>query len=80
MATKNNPGTYDCYDKADPDEPMFILLGRDKCAPDLVDEWARKRAAQIAAGTKPQSDQSMVEEARQCAEAMREFRRKREAG
>lgn len=27
MGSKNNPGKYDCYEAADPDEPMFILLG-----------------------------------------------------
>ncbi|HAW11807.1 MAG TPA: aspartate decarboxylase, partial [Chloroflexi bacterium] len=29
MGTKNNPGKFDCYDDAHPDEPMFVLLGRD---------------------------------------------------
>ena len=32
MATKNNPGKFDCYTNAEPDEPMFILLGRDPVA------------------------------------------------
>lgn len=36
MGTKNNPGTFDCYANAAPDEPMFVLLGRDKHAPLLV--------------------------------------------
>lgn len=40
MGTKNNPGKFDCYAKADPDEPMFILLGRDPLAPSLVLMWA----------------------------------------
>lgn len=44
MGTKNNPGNYDCYANADPDEPMFILLGRDALAPSLVDIWAMIRA------------------------------------
>lgn len=30
MGTKNNPGEFDCYANAAPDEPMFILLGRDQ--------------------------------------------------
>ena len=29
MGTKNNPGKFDCYEHAKPDEPMFVLLGRD---------------------------------------------------
>lgn len=40
MGTKNNPGKFDCYANAHPDEPMFILLGRDERAPELVRMWA----------------------------------------
>lgn len=39
MGTKNNPGRFDCYTKADPDEPMFVLLARDPIAPILVRLW-----------------------------------------
>ena len=39
MGTKNNPGKYDCYAKADPDEPMFVLLGRDPTAGVVVMFW-----------------------------------------
>lgn len=64
MGTKNNPGEFDCYANADPDEPMFILLGRDKHAPLLVELWAKLRAAD---GEDPQK----VSEARECGAAMR---------
>lgn len=74
MGTKNTPGTFDCYSNALPDEPMFILLGRDADAPALVDAWADDRAAQIQNGNKPQEDMAMVIEARQCAFAMRAWR------
>ena len=40
MATKNNPGKYDCYANAEPNEPIFVLLGRDKHAPTLVWLWS----------------------------------------
>lgn len=40
MGTKLNPGRYDCYASAAPNEPMFILLGRDDRAPALVQMWA----------------------------------------
>lgn len=40
MGTKNNPGAYDCYANAEPDEAMFVLLGRDKHAGLLVTLWA----------------------------------------
>lgn len=40
MGTKNQPGKYDCYDKAEDDEPIFTLLARDPLAPSLVRLWA----------------------------------------
>jgi hypothetical protein len=43
MGTKNNPGRFDCYAKAALDEPMFILLGRDPDAPELIRRWAELR-------------------------------------
>ena len=43
MSTKTNPGTFDCYSKAGPDEEMFILLARDPIAPGLVAIWAAIR-------------------------------------
>lgn len=64
MASKNSPGRFDCYLHADPDEPVFVLLGRDPDAPALVDAWAdvRERAGEDAA---------KVAEARTCAASMR---------
>jgi hypothetical protein len=67
MGTKNNPGKFDCYANAAPDEPMFVLLARDPLAPILVELWASLRAH--AAG-----NPSKVAEARECAAAMREYR------
>jgi len=66
MGTKNNPGAYDCYDNADPDEPMFTLLARDRQAPDLIREWARVR---IGIG-----DLEKAREAGDCAHAMERWR------
>ena len=40
MGTKNNPGAFDYYQVAEPDEPMLVLLGRDKHAPTLVWLWS----------------------------------------
>lgn len=70
MGTKNNPGKYDCYTKAEPDEPMFVLLGRDRYAPILVELWAmlRERDGEKSAQTA---------EAKECAEAMRTFKYRR---
>lgn len=43
MGTKNNPGRFDCYANAKPDEPMFVLLGRDRLAAHLVSIWSKVR-------------------------------------
>jgi hypothetical protein len=67
MGSKNNPGRYDCYANAAPDEPMFVLLGRDRNAPQLVELWASERKE---AG----EESAMIEEARACAKNMRRHR------
>lgn len=67
MGTKNHPGAFDCYANAEPDEPMFVLLGRDRHAPSLVEMWADVREA---AGEDP----AKVKEARECAAKMRDWR------
>jgi hypothetical protein len=43
MGSKNNPSSFDCYAAAKPDEPMFVLLGRDPMAGALVRLWALMR-------------------------------------
>lgn len=63
MATKNNPGKFDCYANAEPDEPMFVLLARDKHAPSLIWLWATMRELDG-------EDAEKVQEARDCANAM----------
>jgi hypothetical protein len=68
MGTKLNPGAYDCYANAEPDEPMFVLLGRDKHAPTLVWLWAALRELD-------QEDAAKVAEARDCVTAMLTWQR-----
>jgi hypothetical protein len=63
MGTKNNPGSYDCYENAHADEPMFVLLGRDPTGGALVRLWAEARES-----LKPGDPK--VLEAVQCATAM----------
>lgn len=75
MGSKNQPGNFDCYNNALPDEPMFILLGRDPSGPSLVEAWADVRESEIRLGTRPQEDAAMVTEARECARNMREWRK-----
>lgn len=67
MGTKRNPGKFDCIAAAEEDEPMFVLLGRDRQAPQLVEDWAATREI---LGEDPEK----VREARECAKAMRVWR------
>lgn len=67
MGTKENPGKFDCYKNALPDEPMFVLLARDPDFNRLVCEWANKRESDIRCGERPQSDYAIVNEAYNCA-------------
>jgi len=76
MGTKNNPGAYDCYANALPDEPTFTLLARDPDFFRLVRKWAKRRSQDVQSGVRPQSDMTMVAEAEQCAYDGREWRRK----
>ncbi len=66
MSTKNNPGKFDCYSRAHPDEPMFVLLGRDPAASFLIDLWVSIRAAMGESGDK-------LNEAQECSEACRNW-------
>lgn len=66
MGTKKNPGAFDCYGRAKDDEPMFVLLGRDRHAPLLVLRWAQMREN---AGESP----AVVKAARECASEMRRW-------
>lgn len=73
MGTKNNPGEFDCYANAEPDEPMFVLLARDKHAPELVRQWAQLR---LADG----EDARKVAEATICADRMERWRKENRNG
>ncbi len=69
MATKKNPGKFDCYANAKPDEPMFVLLGRDPMAATLVRAWADMRETLG-------EDPDKIAEARACADALDAWARK----
>lgn len=60
MGTKNNPSAFDCYANAADDEPMFVLLGRDKIGASLVAMWADARESLG-------EDPAKLAEARECA-------------
>ncbi len=67
MGTKNQPGKFDCYANAHPDEPMFVLLGRDPVARAVVTFWAAMR--QVVGIDEPGDPK--LKEAYACADAMR---------
>ncbi|MDZ4344116.1 MAG: hypothetical protein U1E51_16980 [Candidatus Binatia bacterium] len=71
MATKKDG--VPCYDKAAPDEPLFVLRGQDELAEEVVEYWAH-----LASGGQPAHYVTMqgritpkAQEALNCAEAMR---------
>lgn len=90
MGTKENPGKFDCYSKAAPDEPMFVLLARDPSAPYLVMAWGylqsgrllaalaamRRAYAEMKAATVfwRPSHDTKIQEAMDCAESMQRYR------
>lgn len=91
MGTKNNPGQFDCYEAAEDDEPMFVLLARDALAPDTIEDWARRRFERLASEhtlkeqygehldrAHVQRALSKIAEALACAQAMREWKPKPE--
>ncbi len=43
MTNKNHPGPFNCYAAALPDEPIFVILGRDPAAPRAMREWSKER-------------------------------------
>lgn len=43
MSTKDMAGAYDCYESAEQNEPMFVLLARDPQAPDTIRWWVEER-------------------------------------
>lgn len=87
MGTRNNPGRYDCYARAEDDEPLFTLLGRDPQGANLVHMWImlRNKDAQgarrllekmiVTADQQPYkpTNAAKVVEAINCADHMRVF-------
>ena len=82
MATKNNPGEFDCYAGAAPDEPIFILRATDRIAPKIVRQWAAifartKCNAHTLRGEPDrltEKEQRKFDEALACADAMEAWR------
>lgn len=66
MGTKRQPSKFDCYHAAEPNEPMFVLLGRDPTAPLVVTFWRALKLKLREAGKSKISDEKLAE-ARQCS-------------
>lgn len=66
---------FDAWEKAEPEEPTFTLLARDKRAAWIVLQWAYERERDIAMGRKPEGDREQVREARRIARAMQDWYR-----
>lgn len=73
MGTKANPGQFDCYNAAKLNEPIFVLLGRDRHASTLVRLWALLRHRDIENERVGDEDTEKVEEALQCAKAIDDY-------
>jgi hypothetical protein len=63
MGTKNNPGPYNCYAHAEPDEPIFVLRGKDPAAHIVVAFWAA-----LSKQLHNQSEEKMMEASKTAAE------------
>jgi len=74
MGTKNNPGQFDCYANAEPDEPMFVLLARDPAAPNAIRLWVNERTMLVAGHRPDAAETAKLREAMACAETMDEWR------
>lgn len=72
MGTKNNPGNFNCYAAAMPDEPIFILMGRDPAAPVAMEFWIEER--QRLGKAVDQDDLDKIEENRTLQGAFRRWR------
>jgi len=73
MATKDNPGEFDCYKALANDEPYFLLRANDPCAPQIVLMWARlyiERKMMDREGSDPEKVFAKYDEATTVAEAM----------
>jgi hypothetical protein len=72
VGTKNQPGKFDCYSKLEPDEPHFVLMGRDSVGWITVLFWClMRKAADFETSTI--RDAEKLGEAQQCALAMRRW-------
>jgi hypothetical protein len=61
-----------CLNKAQPDEPLFVLRGHDRLASMTVRDWAFRLESLVTTGVIPDTEaiRAKITEARKAAEAM----------
>lgn len=74
MSTKQNPGKHDCYSKAEPDEPYFMILARDVTAPEDIRHWILQQQMLDRLGIK-KMDPDQIAEAYACIPEMERWYR-----
>lgn len=74
---RRHKGIYDCLDKREPDEPVFVLLGRDRASSATIKIWATLWLQEISLGLRPESDRAQITEALKIATDMELFERDR---
>lgn len=72
--TKTHPGSFRCWEAAFPDEPVFVILGRDPAAPATLEFWAHERVRQDKTHTP--DDKSRIAAAIDEAKDMAEWRQR----
>jgi len=75
MSTKRDPGQFDCFAKLGIDEPYFVIRAKDPVGPDTVVAWVNLRAK-----TPGNTDNPKLQEALDCAAAMRAWRARAMSG
>lgn len=86
MGSKLKPGDFDCYGAALPDEPMFVLLARDRSAPTMLRSWSDGRRKDVLAAhdrgaisaDEMEADLRKCSEADACADDMTVWRKRNE--
>lgn len=70
MRAKDEVAGLGCLGKAEPDEPVFVLLARDAFAPKLVEAWCELVLDAYDGAPPTTHTQVKIQEARELAEQM----------
>jgi hypothetical protein len=77
MGSKAQPGAFDCYAKLEPNEPYFLIMGRDPMGQQLVEMWALGAEMRLSLGALDAeavlNKKAQIAEARRCAAYMANY-------